>query len=272
MLVFKRNTREGQTVPGQVTLVVGNNLIVKLVGLGPDKKHYAIKSDSPCVDVQQKADDRFLEQTIRFKANMVCQGARITVYEKTSGDRMPLELKINVLEPLMLPPENTDEGLLARLLLAECIQPISINYPGEEENLQTMQYMRLTIENRVAFQNYRIFGNPASRTVVGIVTAGGQFKGFGLYPKLDELQARNISDAVRYSNDGSNLKFSVYRKHVQQALDVAYGRAPKIAGRVYGWRTAGSEPAGGSFVPAAKIGGQQFNTLRDEVLNANGVK
>lgn len=272
MLVFKRNTREGQPVPGQITLVVGNSFVVKLVGLGPDKKHYVIKSDSPCVEVQQKADDRFQEQAIRFKANMACQGARITVYEKTSGDRTPLELKINVLEPLVLPPENTDEGLLARLLLAECIQPSSIYYPGDEESLRTMQYMRLTIENRVAFPNYRIFGNPNARTVLGIVTADGQFKGFEHYPKLSELQSTNINDAVRLSNDGSGAKFTIYRKHVQQALDVANGQAPKIAGKIYGWRTSDSTPAGGAFVPAMKLGGQQFNTLRDYVLNSNGVR
>lgn len=274
MLVFKRNTREGQPVPGQITLVVGNSFIVKLVGLGPDKKHYAIKSDSPCVDVQQKADDRMLEQTIRFKANMACQGARITVYEKTSGDRAPLELKINVLEPLVLPPENTDEGLLARLLLSEVVQPSSTRYPGPEEAFLSMQLMRQVIENRIAFPKYAIFSNPSSRSMLGVITAGNgsEFDGFGKYPALSERKLIDFNKSVQYANDGSHSNFIGYRRHLTDLLSVAYGRAPKLPGRNYGWRTVGSAPAGGSFIPGPIVGGQQFNTLREDVLRENGIK
>ncbi|TRX73681.1 hypothetical protein [Pseudomonas mangiferae] len=274
MLVFKRNTREGQPVPGQITLVVGNSFVVKLVGLGPDKKHYVIKSDSPCVEVQQKADDRFQEQAIRFKANMACQGARITVYEKTSGDRTPLELKINVLEPLVLPPENTDEGLLARLLLSEVVQPSAPGYPGAEETFLSMQLMRQVLENRMSFPKFSIFSNPSSRSMLAIITAGGgnEFDGFGAYPRLSSEKIGSFNVTLRNANDGSHMKFEAYRQHVKNILDVANGRVPKIPGRNYGWRTVGAGPAGGSYVPGPIVGGQQFNTLRDDVLKENGIK
>ncbi len=274
MLVFKRNTREGQPVPGQITLVVGNSFIVKLVGLGPDKKHYAIKSDSPCVEVQQKADDRMLEQTIRFKANMACQGARITVYEKTSGDRAPLELKINVLEPLVLPPENTDEGLLARLLLSEVVQPSSDKYTGPDEAFLSMQLMRQVLENRISFPKIAMFSNPTSRSMLAVVTAnnGSEFEGFGAYPVLVKDKVVNFNKTISYANDGSHKDFKAYRRHLQDILDVANGKAPRVSGKYYGWRTAGSNPAGGYYVPGIIVGGQQFNTLREDILVGNGVK
>lgn len=274
MLVFKRNTREGQPVPGQITLVVGNSFVVKLVGLGPDKKHYVIKSDSPCVEVQQKADDRFQEQAIRFKANMACQGARITVYEKTSGDRTPLELKINVLEPLVLPPENTDEGLLARLLLSEVVQPSAPGYPGAEETFLSMQLMRQVIENRMTFPKIAMFSNPSSRSMLSVITAGNgsEFKDFGSYPSLSLTKKSEFNETLKYANDGGNLLFEVYRRHVKDILGVATGKSPKLPGRNYGWRKEGSRSAGGYYVSGPVVGGQQFNTLREDVLRENGVK
>ncbi|TRX75140.1 hypothetical protein [Pseudomonas mangiferae] len=259
MLTFTRNTRDADPVTGTVDLVIGNKLTVKLNGLGPDKKHYQVTSDSPCIDVKQKADERFQEQTIRFEARMACQGARITALSGT-GEKFLTGLTFNVVPRLELPPVNTDEGALARVLLAESITPDDQEFPGGEASLTSMRLIQQVLLNRLGFPDISVFNRPSARTITALIMAGlgNEVKGFGAYPNIEAKQARLIANILTIGNDASDRRYALYRDHIKRALDVVTGTVPRLEGDYYGWRTKESSHPGGAYEQPYNIAGQTF--------------
>ncbi|BCD85659.1 hypothetical protein PSm6_20660 [Pseudomonas solani] len=260
-------TRNKLPVVGSLELVVGNVLKLKLNGLGPGKKHYRIKSANTCLEVKQDANDRQSEQSITIKALRACQSVRVEAFSAVDDLPSGIHVVITVLEALTLPDGKTDEGCLARLLLAESVVPK--NAGGLEEALFSMQLMRQVIENRMAFSEPKHFGKPANKTMTGFITARDplQFEGFGNYPAIGAKEGK-IDSYLRLANDGSDLRFSFVRQHVQNALDVAAGKsvAKPYKPPVYGWMTEGSDP-GGYFIKAVDKGGQTFFSLTQAFID-----
>ncbi|WP_263143789.1 hypothetical protein [Pseudomonas sp. RIT-PI-AD] len=150
-------------------------MTVKLNGLGPDKKHYRVTRDSPCIDVKQKADERFQEQTIRFEARMACQGARITALSGT-GEKYLTGLTLNVVPKLELPPSNTDEGALARVLLAESISPGNPGFPGDKDSLTAMLLIQQVFIQDEFFR-YKSIQQPKFQNHYGVNNGGPRPRG-----------------------------------------------------------------------------------------------
>ncbi|WP_346841413.1 hypothetical protein RAL92_00290 [Metapseudomonas otitidis] len=260
-------TRNNKPVVGTLDLVVGNTLRLKLNGLGPGKKHYRIKSANACLEITQNANDRQAEQTLAIKALRACEGVRVEAFSAVDDLPSGIHVVINVLEALQLPDGKTDEGCLARLLLAESVVPP--NAAGLEEALYSMQLMRQVIENRMAFSEPKHFGKPAGKTMTAFITARDplQFEGFGNYPAIGSKQVK-VDGYVKLANDGSDLRFAFLRQHVQNALDVAAGRsvAKPYKPALYAWMTAGNDP-GGYFVKALDKGGQVFFSLQQAFID-----
>jgi hypothetical protein len=87
--------------------------------------------------------------------------------------------------PIALDPEATDTGAMERLFLLEATTPGMPGYIAAE-NLQAMRLMRQTIENRL--KSPAEYGARGATSETDIVDLGGQFAGFGGYPKLDGLR------------------------------------------------------------------------------------
>lgn len=268
VLTFKRNTREADPVTGTLDLVVGNTLTVKLNGLGPDKKHYRISSDSLCIDVKQKADERFSEQAIRFEAKMICQGARIAAYSG-SGEKFLTGLSLNVVPRIELPSENTDEGALARVLLAESIVPSNPKFPGDKDSLTAMLLIQQVFLNRLSFTDISVFNNPAAHNITALIMAGPgrEVKGFGAYPHIEPEQAGLIAEILKISNDASDKRYVMYREHVKRALNVATGKVSRLEGPYYGWRKENTAHPGGSYERPYNFAGQTFYQLNQSFIN-----
>ena len=157
---------------------------------------------------------------------------------------------------IALPPRNDSNGLEARLLLAECRSPSFATY-GSASAQNCMQLMDLVLWNRVGHP--RLFG-ASSATLRAVVTARGQFAGFGGYPSYDESIAHRIQEMVNIANSARDGRSSAFRDHVQMAMDIA--DAPTIQdpspGLLCAWRTTGSGSPGSSFTAHATVLGNDF--------------
>lgn len=181
-------------------------------------------------------------------------------------------------ENVTLPDINTDEGLLARLFIAESRNPGQASYDADEV-AKGMRAMKAVVDNRLK-NNPGQFGAPGATTYVDIVGAAGQFHGFskdagGHIVIATDVQAR-IDKVLSVANTGAPGKYAAFvtkcNEVAKAAVDdpfqglTAIGTTPVLGGG-FGWRTAGSSAPGGSFVaiPAAQggvIAGNQFYTIK----------
>lgn len=181
-------------------------------------------------------------------------------------------------ENVALPPLENSDGLIARLLIAESLNP---NLPGYDaaEVRRGMVAMKAVLRNRLR-NNPGQFLAPKAQSVADIIAAPGQFHGFsrgeqgGVAIAADV--ARRIERIVAIANEGPSGPMAAF---VQMAIEVA-GQPPRdefvgletiddvpVTGGVYGWRTAGSGGPGGRFLAIPKahgglLAGNQFYTLR----------
>jgi hypothetical protein len=80
-----------------------------------------------------------------------------------------------------LPPKPSNEGIEARMLLAECRTPLYPDYSLTEAT-RCMQWMDLVLWNRVNDpKRFRRFGAKEA-TLLSVITADDQFRGFKHYP------------------------------------------------------------------------------------------
>lgn len=166
-----------------------------------------------------------------------------------------------------LPDVNSDEGLIARLLIVESLHPNRTGYEAAEVK-KGMQAMKAVVDNRLKNHPGQ-FGAPNAKSYVDIVGAPNQFQGFskdahGKIVLSAPIQA-NLNEVVKTANMGKPGKYTAF---VQNAIDVA--RAPvsdpfkdvkkvgnqETRGGTYAWKQAGSPDPGGNFVaiPAAQGG------------------
>jgi hypothetical protein len=159
---------------------------------------------------------------------------------------------------IILPEKGTDEGAEIRVLLAECRGPSFIGY-----NLaiatQCMQLMDLVLWNRV--------DNPGpflakEATLLAVIKARGQFKGFEHYPDYSHLIVHNIQQLINIANNPKDKRHTDFAAFINTAADVAsqLDRVPDPSkqGTLAAWRTAGSGSPGSGFTYVTTVWGTDF--------------
>jgi hypothetical protein len=158
---------------------------------------------------------------------------------------------------IQLPNRDTDAGLEARVLLAECRGPAFSSF-NLADATQCMQLMDRVLWNRVA--NPVPFGAKAGSGLPGVVKARGQFAGFANYPNYDASIKARIQDAINIANNSKDSRSSDYAGFVNSAINVA--NSPTIsdpsAGKLVAWRTAGASSPGSGFSKHATVAGVDF--------------
>jgi hypothetical protein len=145
-----------------------------------------------------------------------------------------------------LPDKMTDEGLEARVLLAECKGPAFPKYKLEDATT-CMKYMDLVLWHRVS--KPKLFGAKHG-TLTSVVTAKGQYQGFHHYPNYSGGIKQNIQNILNIANSEKDGRSATYTAYVQLALDIANGDTliPEPSpGMLAGWVTMNADPPKGSF-------------------------
>lgn len=256
--------------------------------------HFTLKADtSSAVTITYPLRNRArLDQNINIKANQINEAVNVKAYgpigdvEANCENTSPCvpTLVIKIVDKIALPPENTEAGIVARLLLAESVSPADgENYGDGTTVLQTMSLMRVVLENRVkaaqksqGLRSY-VACNPATDNFRGVIFAHKcgkseliQFAGFKTNGQIDSVVVNRINDILKFANTGTHSDFSLYRKHVEEAIKIASGpnlsSAPISSSSLLYWRT--TERA--SPTPVANFhstqGGQDFYTLPEGYL------
>ncbi|WP_087018449.1 hypothetical protein [Thaumasiovibrio subtropicus] len=192
-----------------------------------------------------------------------------TTLKATSGNKSAaIDIEVFDKKVIQLPQSSTDEGLLARLFLAESINPSSPRYK-EDEAITSMLWMRQVVENRKADSKPSRFAITATSNVTykDVVIARNQFHGFESYPSLIDSIKNNLLTLVNTANNYNHPEREKYATFVNAALAAAKSNAldsftdPSQKG-LYGWRTKDSSAPGGDFVKHADLAGQTFYTLK----------
>jgi hypothetical protein len=178
---------------------------------------------------------------------------------------------------LTLPPENTEAGIIARLLLAETPTPWSTHWEGEQNDKVAMQWMVRVLINRKNYSNPGAFYAPKNPSLTDVIKAhdaksdgkakhtGVQFAGFDTYPHLPSSISNLLQSILAIANNPKHSKYAPFRAHVQNALDVAHNPVPipdPSGTGLYFWFTAGQGSPGGDAVPFRRMGGNQFYTMK----------
>ncbi len=151
--------------------------------------------------------------------------------------------------PIALHPSSENRGLVERVVLAETRSPAFSSYTAALAR-QSMEWMAIVLYNRR--DNPSLYG-ASGPNLQAVVTAPGQFAGFGNYPTLASTVQARIDDILRIANNNSDSRSTAYRNHVQMALDIGnlgssiQSRNPS-PGPLAFWRTDGSSPPGGRAV------------------------
>ena len=182
-----------------------------------------------------------------------------------------LDIKVFTKITITLPANNTEQGMLTRLFLAESINPGSISY-DEKQSKKSMLWMRQVIENRLKHKTPNIFGatksaGQAKYTIRDIVKAKNQFHGFEDYPNMPSSIKLNITGILAIANNYNHPKRKLYAGFIDNAKHAASENALKAfvdpsSKGLYGWRTKGSGEPGGDFKKYKDLAGQTFYTLK----------
>lgn len=271
----------GAILGPQITLFPGNRLSFKVSGLGPNKKHLILKStDSALNVVALRVNDRNIEQSLRLDVQEhSIVGRRVAHVEahlsdaqgrpQQKGGNTP-RLTVEILPRLELPDENTEAGILARMLIVENAGPQGPRFPGHEEVMESMQRMVHVMRNRLRLGPQH-FSARGATDLTAMIKGGGQVEGFENYPKIAPRPLIRLQEALDVANDGSHPKQKDLRIHVEHAISVAKGENigidPCPTG-LYAWRTANSKSPGINFRVFQTKGGQDFYTLTDSFLGS----
>lgn len=185
-----------------------------------------------------------------------------------------------------LPPITTEEGVIARLMLAEVKNPGYSSSYSADESKKSMRVIKKVLENRLTKPG--LFNASGATNEIDIITAPNQFAGFskdssGNVVISSDVQQR-IDNIMAIANSGPP---GPYANFVQNAIDVADETTPSldpfkdisningqsVEGDVYGFRTEGSSHPGGSFVAIPNNDGQAtdgvFNGQQYYTLSSN---
>jgi hypothetical protein len=252
---------------------VGNTRRIRLTGI--KARHAAdIKMISPKVHIatatihQAPHNGPMGIWTVSLKA--LSQGSADIEAKFKNEIIATLNIKVIVEKELTLPIQMSKQGVLARLLLVENINPSEPEY-NSTDTKQAMQWMRLVVENRMSHKKPELFnakiGQNKTWDIYDIVKARGQFHGFEHYPNLSLQITKNIGSILSIANDYNDSRREQYADYVETAVDVASAfktiKDPCVTG-LYGWRTNPSKHPGGQYVKYKVFAGQIFYTLQNE--------
>jgi len=178
---------------------------------------------------------------------------------------------------LALPDLQTDDGTVARMLLAETLTPASSSYDAAQAQT-SMNAMKSAVVHRLTKPSD--FGAAGATNHRDIICAPGQFAGFSKNTSgevvVDAAIEANIDDIVNRANTGAP---GVYYAHLKMAIDTAdstvtdpfsaitsVGGVATLGG-TWGWRKAGTAAPGGKLVAIPTASGgvilrNQFYTLK----------
>lgn len=262
---FRRATPNGAAV-AKATLHTGNTGII-FYHKGDDKGTKTItvtSSDKTVVDVEavKMNSDKDSIRQVRLAAKKA--GGPVTI-KAMDGTKVVGELTLTVEDKLDLPDKNKDEGMMARLLIAESRTPYFKTY-DEAKSKKGMDWMLLVLHNRLN-NKPEFFNAKGAKTLTDIVKGTGQFAGFGNYPNLDKDVAALIQDAINIANDDNHGKQQEYIVFVKNALEVAAKKTPvadPASPDILGyWRTAGSgKPESSAVIQDTLVGNTFYKTKK----------
>jgi hypothetical protein len=256
-------------VPSNLTLVEGNRLRVKIEAVAKAYK-LAARADAPAIILPQEPSHNARADSWQFDFTARQAGlAKISIVavQGTGLSVTPAAITVQVEKAIALPAENTTEGMLVRLLLAENPSPGDTSQAWKLEDVKTaMQWMRRVIDNRLRSGKTEDFMARGASRIEDIIQADDrgsvQFHGFNLYPNLGADITRNLGDYVNHANNGLHPKRKAYLDFVQAAIDVATGPLPPdpTPNGLFAWRTAGSGSPGADFIQHAALARNMFYT------------
>ena len=161
---------------------------------------------------------------------------------------------------LKIPDKHTDEGAETRLLLAECRSPAFSSYSLADAT-SCMQLMDLVLWNRVTHNPRQFLAKHA--TLVGVITARGQFQGFENYPNYDSRIVHNIQSMIDIANNPKDKRSSDYTDFINAAMSVAAATTinDPSPGLLAAWRTGGSSSPGTGFTLFKTVLGTDFYSM-----------
>ena len=279
-MAYFRNNSTNQVLDSKIYVVNKSSIPVKVNGLGPGGKPLIIKpTPEYVVSVQQKSISNQAEQTLIITGNEVGSAVLYGYVDIGSNSALPgcsptqhkftgciSPLFVEVVPRMELPDLNTEEGAIARMLIAENITPDdSQGRYKEEDSLKAMQWMLIVLENRRAFSHPHLLQVPSnSASLTSIIRNGGVVQGFKDYPDLGGEQKRTIDSVRERANIGTDRKFLQYRSYMKNAISVAQREKVGIdpcPTKLYAWVKADSRSPGSNFVKFQTFAGQDFYTL-----------
>ncbi|MGA2147929.1 MAG: hypothetical protein ABSH49_23525 [Bryobacteraceae bacterium] len=190
----------------------------------------------------------------------VAKGAATVEGKRKDGGAATIAVTVtDPLPPMTLPADNTESGMVARLLLAEVMTPEYFAYDPAVAKTE-MQWMVVVLHNRLSSpERFRARG---ATTIAQIIKAEGQFAGFTDYPRMSARVQSRIHAVLDVAKKLDASLRDEYRAHVQAAIDVA--SAPPIQdpspNGLIGWKTAGATSPSAEFADfgVPKLGNQFY--------------
>lgn len=234
-----------------------------LAGVGSDRKTLQVLSTKPNV-ITADIVALFSGPKGIWTVDLKSKAKGSAEIQAKLNDKIVAKLSVNVEDKIQLPAATTEEGLLARLFLAESRTPSETGYNAAEAKT-AIQWMRVVLENRLK-NNPKQFSAPGAKTILDIVKAKGQFHGFENYPTLSAAQQARINDIVTIANNDNDTRQEKFAEFLTNTLEVAKAKSaikdPCPTG-LYGWRTAGRGSPGPRFETfKTPKSGNQFYTLK----------
>jgi hypothetical protein len=166
-----------------------------------------------------------------------------------------------------LPSRMTEKGAVARLLMAEAMDPSNPSYV-ETASLKSMQWMKVVLENRLS-HNPAQFLAPHAKTLTDIIKAPGQFAGFQHYPNYSTELVNRLQSMIDIANRPKDPRGVAYTIFIRNCLSVtsappisdpSLADDPKSLG-LAAWRSSGAAPPGGKFSKYRDLAGNTFYKL-----------
>jgi hypothetical protein len=159
---------------------------------------------------------------------------------------------------ITLPDRKSDEGVEARVLLAECRSPARKDTFSMQLAGEAMQLMDAVLWNRM--EDPKPFGAKGAKSLADIVRAKGQFAGFEKYPDYDISIRVRIQEAIDIANNPKDARHALYAEFVNKAIETAKSTdfSDPSPGQLVAWRTSKHGSPGGNLLFFKSVLGNDF--------------
>ena len=148
---------------------------------------------------------------------------------------------------IKLPERNTEEGMQTRVLMAECRDPEASGY-NLDDATTCMEMMDLVLWNRVNNNPKRFMAKHP--TLLGVLTAPGQFEKFENYPNYSAQLVHRLQRMIDIANNPKDRRSDDYTDYIQAAMDISNATqvmADPSPGLLAAWVTSGTRSPGSGF-------------------------